>query len=485
MERPTHVRQDVSQNSRRSSSCESLFDVRTHGYRLCVEFTPPDLGEIAPSAVVRLARRLRQGGLAVSTSETLDAVRALGAIDVTRRREVREALKLTLVKDARHDALFQQSFDEVFPRLRKAAGAPPGRVEGNATTNVSSDALVEALRQGDEQRLDALLDDAIDRHAGPTTGERTVGHYVQRTLRSLDLAGLYRRYLDSQPEDSDADRALRNAEANAAMVLLRRRLEQLVWDRVGPNSSPPQMQSPEDQPLLRAGPDELAAMRQAMRPLARRLAAHLGSRRRRGKSALDMRRTIRSSMSTGGTPAQPILRRRRPTKPDLVVLCDVSGSTAQFAPFTLTLLHAVHQEFRRVRSFVFADGIVEITDVLATSPGVLDPHHLLGRKGLIATDGRSDYQRALATFLATWGDSVSAKTTVIIAGDARSHDRGSASREIAELQHRSRRIYWLNPEPRIDWDSDDSRASEYADLCTATFEVSTIRQLAVAVARIA
>jgi hypothetical protein len=197
-----------------------------------------------------------------------------------------------------------------------------------------------------------------------------------------------------------------------------------------------------------------------------------------------MRRTIRASMGTGGVPVRPVLRRKRPTKPDLIVLCDVSGSTAEFAPFTLTLLHAVHQEFRRVRSFVFVDGIVEITDILASSPGVLDPRQLLGRKGLIVKDGRSDYRRVLATFLDTWGDGVTAKSTVIIAGDTRSHRRDSAVAELAEIQHRARRLYWLNPEPRHEWDTLDSCATEYGNHCTDFFEVSTIRQLIDAVTQI-
>ena len=189
-------------------------------------------------------------------------------------------------------------------------------------------------------------------------------------------------------------------------------------------------------------------------------------------------------MGTGGVPVKPVLRRKRPTKPDLIVLCDVSGSTAEFAPFTLTLLHAVHQEFRRVRSFVFVDGIVEITEILANSPGVLDPRQLLGGRGLIVNDGRSDYRRVLAHFLDVWGDAVTAKTTVIIAGDTRSHRREPATAELAELQHRARRLYWLNPEQRHEWDELDSCATEYANHCTDMFEVSTIRQLISAVTQI-
>jgi len=237
--------------------------------------------------------------------------------------------------------------------------------------------------------------------------------------------------------------------------------------------------------LLRARPDQLASLRLALRPLARQLASRLGQRKRRGRGTLDMRRTIRSSMGTGGVPLSPALRRRRPTRPELVVLCDVSGSTAEFAPFTLALLHAVHQEFSRVRSFVFVDGIVEITEILESSPGVLDPRHLLDRRGLVVGDGRSDYRGALGGFLEKWPTAVTPRTTVLIVGDARSHDREPALAEVARLQHDARRLYWFNPEPADEWDTGDSRVSEYAVLSTAVFEVSTLRQLVDSVAEIA
>ena len=115
---------------------------------------------------------------------------------------------------------------------------------------------------------------------------------------------------------------------------------------------------------------------------------------------------------------------------------------------------------------------------------MLDPRQLLGRKGLIVGDGRSDYRAVLSSFIETWGDGVTGKTTVIIAGDTRSHRRESAVRELAELQHRARRLYWLNPEQRHEWDILDSCATEYGNHCTDFFEVSTIRQLISAVTQI-
>lgn len=443
---------------------------------------PPN--EAVAAAVIALISRLRQGGLSVSTSEAIDAISALNAIGVSRRQDVKVALKSTLVKDPSRDVLFERSFDAVFPRSKKIRDSINSDLKLESDDELMND-VVSALRGGDEELLQASLEESIDRFAGANEG-RSSGHHTQRALRRMNVADLYRRYLEQDTTLNEMERALQTVEATAAMEQMKRRIEDLISGRIREvdGVSQQQIEDTEDRPLLEAGPDELAAMRSAMRPLVRRLAAKLSSKKRRGTSSLDMRKTIRSSMGTGGVPVNPVMRQKRPTKPDLVVICDVSGSTAQFAPFTLTLLHAVHQEFRRVRSFVFIDGIVEISELLENSPGVLDPHLLLSNRGLIVKDGRSDYQRAFATFIENWGSFVTAKTTVIIAGDTRSHNRPPATKELHELQHRSRRLYWLNPEPQHEWDSLDSLASTYGNYCTQTFEVSTLRQLISAVTQI-
>lgn len=451
--------------------------------------------EAAAGLVVDLAERLRGGGLPVSTSEVLDATRALSKMDLTHRSGVRTALKAALVKDTSHEVLFHRSFDAVFPMQRPpqrdaSADIPAGAQASTANgTGEDSDLenLINAMRDGDSEQIDSALDGVLQRFSTASEGDgRTAGQHVQQVLRRLNVNQVYQRYLEAADTETDFERAVEQVEARSALEQMERRMELLMSGRLREQTGVDHqaLEDIEDRPLLKAGPDELLAMRAAMRPLARRLAARLGAKRRRGTSGLDMRHTIRKSLGFGGIPVVPVLRRRRPTKPDLVVLCDVSGSTAQFAPFTLTLLHAIHQEFGRVRSFVFIDGIAEITQILETSPGVLDANMLLARRGLVAKDGRSDYRMALDTFIKTWGDAVTAKTTVIIAGDARSHARESAVAQVAELEHRARRLYWLNPEPYSEWDTVDSCASEYANHCTAAFEVSTIRDLVNAVTQI-
>jgi uncharacterized protein with von Willebrand factor type A (vWA) domain len=230
--------------------------------------------------------------------------------------------------------------------------------------------------------------------------------------------------------------------------------------------------------FVEASRRELAAMRDAVRPLARRLAARMAKRRRSAHHGrLDVRRTLRRGLSYGGVPVDLALRSPKAHRPDLVVLCDVSGSVAEFARFLLTLLHAVHQELPRIRSFAFVDGVDEVTGLLKESPGVLDAHHLLAATDVVGESGHSDYGAVLDRFLERFGDALLPTTTVVVAGDARTNFRDANAEALRALRSRVRKLYWFNPEPEADWDTTDSVMSEYAACCDATFEVGNLRQL--------
>ncbi|HEU5160798.1 MAG TPA: VWA domain-containing protein [Streptosporangiaceae bacterium] len=472
-----------------------------------------------------LAGGLRAAGVPVSTSETIDAVAALAELDVTRRSQVRAALRATLLKDDAHDHVFDRLFATLLPvpRRERSRSAPdqapeqaPGHAAGStgppaATERDLGDELADALRRGDADAIGGALEEAVDRWAGITDTPGTEHHHLRRVLRRLDLARVLQRLARDTGERSALERRLDAARAADQVEEVLRRLEELIREhlRAAGGDRPDRDGRPDrqdgrghqhgrdgdgrpgelsDVPVLRAAPDELTALRAAVRPLARRIATRLGRRRRRARGHLDMRRTIRSSMSSGGVPLTPRLRGRHPTKPDLVVLCDVSGSVARFAPFMLSLLHALTEEFGRVRSWVFIDGIVEVTDALEAAPtalGGIDAYHLLARRGLVAGDGRSDYRRAYAEFLRRWPAAVTGKTTVLVVGDARGHDRAPALAETKEMRRLARRLYWFNPEPRAEWDTGDSAMGLYAAHCTRVFEVSSLRQLGDAVAEIA
>lgn len=462
------------------------------------------VSELVVRLVVGAAGYLRARGFAVSSAEAIDAARGLALVNLTARSEVRAVLRATLAKDPAAAAALEQLLNRLLPPRHPPRGEPagsgaPGESPGllAAPGALGAVDLAQALHDHDQERLHELAAEAIDAFGGLNDGRRSVRHHSARVLRGMGLDALLRQLLALQRAKADGprsetERRMDAAEAEAAVRALAAMIEKLVSERAQVAAPPVQTGTVQagaedelaDLPILTAAADELDALRKAVRPLARRIAARLGHRRRHGRGALDMRRTIRASMSSGGVPLKPALHRRRPTRPDLAVLCDVSGSVAQFAPFTLALLHALSGEFRHVRSWVFIDGIVEVTDLLAGSRGMLDARHLLARQGLVYDDGRSDYARVLETFQQRWPDAVTPRTTVLIVGDARSHHRRAATAELAELKARARHVFWFNPEPAAEWDTDDSLASPYRARIDAMHEVATMRQLGDAIAAI-
>src|SRR5207302_1191328 len=194
------------------------------------------------------------------------------------------------------------------------------------------------------------------------------------------------------------------------------------------------------------------------------------------KGPLDFRSTVRHSLSYGGVPAEPKFRYPRPSTPETVVIADISGSVAPFARFTLHLVYAISSQFSKVRSFVFIDGIDEVTSFFEGVDDIAEAVHRVNTEAdVIWVDGHSDYGHALTTFWDRWGQEVTPKTSLILLGDARNNYHASEAWVLEELRMRARHLYWLNPEPRSYWDTGDSIVSDYAVHCDGVFECRSLR----------
>src|SRR5207302_482863 len=174
--------------------------------------------------------------------------------------------------------------------------------------------------------------------------------------------------------------------------------------------------------FLRASRDEIAELRRKVYPLARRLATRLTAKRRLGRAGrLDVRRTVRASLSSGGVPLTTIHKPHRPHKPELVVLCDVSGSVAAFAHFTVLLAYALREQFAKVRVFAFVDTCDEVTRFFEHGGDVADALARMAQEAdVVWFDGHSDYGHSFEVFGQKWPDAVTPKTSLLILGDARS-----------------------------------------------------------------
>ncbi|MFZ0179980.1 MAG: VWA domain-containing protein [Candidatus Dormiibacterota bacterium] len=457
--------------------------------------------DVVGGVVLRITSALRHAGVPVSTGEAIDAARALEIMNAGHRGEVRAALRATLIKRQDDVDTFERIFDALMATVVNDAATEVMLPAGPASTTSSvsptigetaSTSLLEelaaALRDDDTDALRALAPRAVDQLAGFGSGSQDSERaLLYRVLRGLDLARILQRALRegaAVTDDSAIAAALGPAEIAARVDEFRRLLAQEVRRRLDRRSLrdgrgiPRSSANLEDVPILGASPSDIAALQRALRPLARKLAVR-GARRRRftRRGRLDVRRTIRRSLSTGGVPVQPLWRRPRTTRPELVVLCDVSGSVAEFARFTLALMSAMSAEFSALRCFAFVDGVDEVTQIVADAQGALMPGHVLARTDVVWDDGHSDYGRVWSVFATRFSSALTPRSSLVITGDARSNYRAANAAGLAAMARAVREVHWLNPERREHWDTGDSVMALYARSCDSVHEVRTLRQL--------
>jgi uncharacterized protein with von Willebrand factor type A (vWA) domain len=461
---------------------------------------------------------LRTAGIPVSMSEHVDAARAIQAIDLSNRSLVRSALAATLVKDGDHLPVFYTAFDVFFatrswenvenllsglededeqnPEGAQGASGPgqPRGQGGGASSSMSATELAEllfrALRDGDRDALRGAASEAVTRYAGMEPGRPVGGtYYLYRTLRNLDLENLEQRLsalsIDDSPTNDELAQRISRDEARSRVEMLKAEIERVIRERLVEDRGAEALAKsvrkplPEDLDVMHANREEMAQLERALRPLSRKLAIRLARRRRRRhRGPVDLRHTVRRSLSTGGVPMDLRFKPPRPTKPEIMVIADISGSVASFARFTLHLVHAISSQFSKVRSFVFVDGLDEVTRLFE---GADDPSDAVARinaeADVIAFDGHSDYGRALTSFHERFADEVTKRTTILILGDARNNYHQAHVEVLADLRYRAKALFWLNPEPTSYWNSGDSIVNQYAPYCDRVVECRTLRQL--------
>lgn len=460
---------------------------------------------------------LRRAGLPVSLTENLDAMEAVTHIPLDDREAFKFALAATLVKNHSHWRAFETVFEVYFsmrgsdvvidadllelPELdddqqqqmsgtNGEAAAQGGAGEG-LTPEELAEMLFKSLLNGDQAMMRAMARQAVKRYAGMEPGRPVGGtYYLYRTLRNLNLEGMLEQLLQQSRDDAPdpltpLEERLERDEYEHRVEDFKKEVEaeirrRLVADRgVEAMAKTLRKPLPEDIDFMHASREEMGLLRAALQPLTRRLAVRLARKRRHGrKGALDFRNTVRHSLSYGGVPAEPKFKYPRPTKPEIFVIADISGSVAAFARFTLHLVYAISGQFSKVRSFVFIDGLDEVTSYFEGTEDIVEAIHRVNTEAdVVWVDGHSDYGHAFEVFWQRYGKDVGPRTTVIILGDARNNYHSSNSWVIKEIRAKARHVYWLNPEPKAYWDTGDSIVGEYATHSDGVFECRNLRQL--------
>ena len=362
---------------------------------------------------------------------------AVQHIPIDDREAFKYALAATLIKNNSHWRAFETVFEVYFslrgPEYRIAEGDPDaldelfremqeqqqGEGRGGAggamdslTPEEIAHLLMQALLNGDQAMMRALAKQSVQRFAGMEPGRPVGGtYYLYRTLRNLDLDGMLQKLMDATREQlggemTSLEERLEREEYQDRIEKFKSEIEaeirrRLVADR-GAEAMAKTLRKPlpEDVEFMHASRDEMQSLRKALYPLTRKLAARLARKRRHGrKGPLDFRNTVRHSLSYGGVPAEPKFKYPRPAKPELMVVADISGSVAAFARFTLMLVYAIQNQFSKVRSFVFIDGIDEVTDYFRATEDIQEAIHRVNTEAdVVWVDGHSDYGHAFEVF---------------------------------------------------------------------------------------
>jgi uncharacterized protein len=436
-------------------------------------------------------RAVREAGIPVGISQAVDAAEILTVVDLLDREQLRHGLAAVLLQRAAQRATYDVLFDLWWP----LSDRPPADDDGDSdlegehgqstldVPGVDAGDLVELMRaellrllmDGNEEDLRRFAREAVQLLGQGQPSPSGQSFFSYRVLRALSpdtlvsqlLAGLLaegdRGGLAEQVARQTVRERVAAFRAAVEAEVRRRTAAEKGRDKVAKNAVRPLADQVD---FLRAQAADLAELRRAVAPLARRLAVRLSARRRLGREGrLDFRKTVRASLGTGGVPVVTHHRPRKVHKPELVVLCDVSGSVAGFSHFTLMLTQALREHFTGVRAFAFVDSTDEVTRFFRPGADVADAVARIGREAdVVAFDGHSDYGTAFEVFADRWASAVGPKTSLLVLGDGRTNYRQPGLPVLADLVRRSRSAHWLNPEPRRLWGSGDSAADRYGEV---------------------
>jgi uncharacterized protein with von Willebrand factor type A (vWA) domain len=450
----------------------------------------------------RFFRAARGAGVRVSPAESIDAMKAVADVGFADRAILRDTLLLTLAKNQDEKQALGETFDLFFsqPEIKDETAPEDASedTEKDAANGATPDAaagepgeagmpppelgeLAQMLMSQDRNAVAAALANAAN-----AASLSDIRYFTQRGIfsnRILNALGIERLR-----DDLDALTSTNPAEAErltAALKALRENVGEMVSQALvlygREETENLRNEILRNAPLARLERRQVEQMKVLIRAIARRLRERYSKpRKRQRRGHLDIRRTMRRNAAWGGVPFLTSWKRRHRDRPQIVALCDVSGSVAQVSDFFLLLIHSLHEVVDDVRSFAFSGHLIEVSDILESKSPEEAMREIMSKVGF----GSSDYGGSLSDFEKGWLKTVTPKTTVIVLGDARTNNLDPRADILRRISERSKRLVWLNPEGRMGWGWGDSEMPRYASFCTVVRQCATARQLERAVSDI-
>ncbi|MBN2159692.1 MAG: VWA domain-containing protein [Spirochaetes bacterium] len=416
----------------------------------------------------------------------LSLFNALPHITLMERGVFKQTLKTTLIKDYTDIPIFDRCFEEFFGGSGDSqADVVEAFKEMNARETLRE---TGAMSPEETSALEEALADFIDRLPDEMLFERSpedILNLIMDELAQGESAGGMGQMLfnirNRQRMATGRGIAARDEEKNEPVPGLAEAVMNLMKKRLSSKQIGTAIRNREEyllhKKIYKITPEEIKEMRDLIKRFGQKLKNRVSLRKKRMKhGGIDIKRTLRTSLQYGGVPFKIFRKDRKIDRPQLVVLCDISGSVNQYSRFMLLLTYTLQSLFSKVRTFAFISNMVEITPLFMEMNPERAVNSIFEDTNFTYGWG-SNYGRCFENFMRDYSDSLNSKTTVLILGDGRNNHQASGLDSFIRMKERSRNILWLNPDRKHLWNWADSIAYLYREYCDEMKEVNNFLDL--------
>ena len=427
---------------------------------------------------------LRSSDLRVSTSESIDAMNVVSEIGLEDRSLLKHSLSFSLAKTLREKEIFSECFDNFFEenymnlnqdKLPEKNNEKDSEINDPDALDKNENSLEELYNNSDRTSLmTAMALAARDANLQDIRLFTQVGMFTRKIFDEMGLEKLNNDIFQASREGNiRREEDLKNIREN-----LRLEIREYIENQVKLRTSNTGKQLREDalsqMRLTQADKSDYRIMSGIIKKMARRLiSVHSRRKRKSQRGLLDIRSTIRANQEYDGILFETVWKKTKVDRPKIVALCDVSGSVANVSRFFLMFLHSLTEILPNVRTFAFSNKAGEVTDLFENK----DIEVAAAETLLLNGGGSTDYGQAFVDLEGLLENNIDRKTTVIILGDARSNYGDPRCDVLKTIQEKSKRILFLNPEPKSVWGTGDSEMLRFVPYCSKSKVCSSLFDL--------
>jgi len=427
---------------------------------------------------------LRSSDLRVSTSESIDAMNIVSKIGFNNKSLLRDSLSFSLAKTLREKEIFNECFDNFFKEnymnlkhneLTQEKLEEDIELEELNNLEKKQKNLEELYKNSDKTSLmTAMALAARDANLQDIKLFTQVGMFTRKIFDEMGLETLNNDIFQASRQGNIE----RESELKNIRESLRLEIRDYVENQVKLRTTNTGKQLREDalsqMRLTQADKSDYQIMSGIIKKMARRLiSVHSRRKRKSQRGMLDIRSTIRANQEYDGILFETIWKKTKVDRPKIVALCDVSGSVANVSRFFLMFLHSLTEILPNVRTFAFSNKAGEVTDLFENK----DIEVAAAETLLLNGGGSTDYGQAFVDLEGLLENNIDRKTTVIILGDARSNYGDPRCDVLKTIQEKSKRILFLNPEPKSVWGTGDSEMLRFVPYCSKSKVCSSLFDL--------